>query len=198
MSNLSLIPQARSNASVLLAQDALLARRLVGAERRLAELDTPYARVVLSELASGRVAVRGFHQLPLEEFRQLLRFAPDAPRSEASIRQLHLALARGELRSLHAISRRFLGYQWENRLYVSPHQCEEELVATLAHETMHYLRGAHLADFTRIEVLAREEIAAYEAEVRVHRPRVTRAELEAIRSGVERMITLGCLRAFER
>jgi len=69
------------------------------------------------------------------------------------------------MRSVH---RQVYGYEWEDRIYLASTMGENRTLETIAHETKHVLRQAHLRNFDDQRVTCVEEYESALAEHLVH------------------------------
>jgi hypothetical protein len=170
-----------------------LRAKIATARERLVELDTPYARTVRDELDAHRVEPLPFCKVTKGDFEHI-RKDVDLSVLGATPEAQYAALRRGDASGMKSIHTQVYGYQWENRIYLATDMSDARVLATLAHETQHVLRQAHLRNFKDQRVTCVEELEAYKAEVLVKKPVISDEELAKMRVDLNELYELDHIR----
>ncbi len=163
------------------------------ARKRLDSLDTPFARTVREELDARRVEVLPFCKVTKGDFEQ---FEKDLDLSAlgSTPEAQYAAIRRGDASGIKSIHAQVYGYAWETRVYLSTTISDTRFLETLAHETQHVLRKAHLRNFDDQRVTCVEELEAFKAEVLVKKAVISDEELAAMRKSLNELYELDRIR----
>jgi hypothetical protein len=124
------------------------------------------------------------------ELRKYHSFAASLGTSDAVYRALRAA----DEAVLGDVEDAFFGFQWDNRLFLSTAANKaNEFLGTLAHESEHVFRRAHLADYTEPSVLCREEFAAYGAEILLRKETLSKRDAAKIHARLRSLFDLSAL-----
>lgn len=134
-----------------------------------------YADTLRRALDERRVKVHPFCEFTRSDFEHLADDT-DLSAGGATREEQFKRLRAGDekiMRSLHA---QLFGYEWEDRVYLASTMSADKTLETLAHETQHVLRQAHVRNFEDQRVTCVEELAAARAEQLVHKDVLTDQE----------------------